>query len=170
MSMEHKAFAFDWSAFEKELLPVLMDALATGDASSLACFVDEHRLQLTDPYEGNSLPEDWRAQNEVGDVQQVRDFAITKYYRVVDDSGVGSNWLRLDAALTAAERLALLGYVVGCEDLQLDPGRMGSYFQRPQDVQQSLESLRGQSIPEMDNYLQLLRRCLANRLGVYVTF
>lgn len=69
MSFSHKAFAFDGHAFEVQLAPTLRHALAQGDTSALQAFIDTHWELLKDPYEGEPLSPDWRAQLEAGDVR-----------------------------------------------------------------------------------------------------
>ena len=75
--MEHKAFAFDWNAFQRHLAPILRDALSSDSVVGLAAFIEHHRQSLTDPYEGEPLPEDWSSLMENRDVQDHGDFALT---------------------------------------------------------------------------------------------
>jgi hypothetical protein len=59
--MEHKAYTFDWSSFEGELAPALYAALKSCDLNHLVAFIAAQRHRLTDPNEGDPLPEDWPA-------------------------------------------------------------------------------------------------------------
>src|SRR4051794_21853672 len=129
MSMSHKAFVFDWGAFHKELAPFLIEALENGDPTRLVEFGDRHRHSLRDPYEGECLGEKWSERLEVGDVQEVADFVLTRYYDATEDRGLSQAWLELESLLDAEQRLALLGRPFGPEEMLFDPGRMGSYFQ-----------------------------------------
>lgn len=57
MSMTHKAYAFNWKAFEIDefspLSPLLIQALESDDASSLIRYIENHRDSLKDPDEGD---------------------------------------------------------------------------------------------------------------------
>jgi hypothetical protein len=170
MSMSHKAFAFNWYAFDFDLSPILLAALDADDGSELADIVNQERHRLTDPYNGDPLPEDWRTVLEVGDVQELADFALTLYYGVQEDHGVGSAWLTLNESLTAEQRLALLGGTIGVGDRLFDPGRLGSYFQSPEVIGESLKVLDGVAANEVQCFRELLAECAVWRLGVYVTF
>jgi hypothetical protein len=170
MSMEHKAFAFDWQQFVRGLRPVLVLALADDDPAPLESFIDRHRAELTDPYEGEPLPDKWRDLLEAGDVQELADFAQTRYYRSSEDRGLGDKWTELSDELPSAAAAALLGTPLGPPDARFDPGRMGAYFQTPARVRRSLAVLAGVRRGELRPYRELLKRCVAAGLGVYVTF
>jgi hypothetical protein len=170
MSMEHKAFAFDWPRFARGLRPILVRALAADDPAPLEAYIDRHRGQLTDPYLGEPLDPDWRDRLENGDVQELGDFALTRYYRPMRDRGLGHAWMTLSDELPAPAAAALLGVSIGDDGALFDPGRMGSYFQTPARVRRSLAALRGVRRPELRGFRRLLERCTADRLGVYVTF
>src|SRR6516225_7117727 len=107
--MSHKAFAFNWTAFDVDLAPILLAALEADDGSELAQFIDQHRDRLTNPYNGDPLPPDWRSAMEAGDVQELADFALTRYYCVRDDHGIGPAWLGLSGSLSADQSGAMLG-------------------------------------------------------------
>jgi hypothetical protein len=47
---------------------------------------------------------------------------------------------------------------------------MGSYFQRPAEVERSAALLAEARLSGLSDYLGLLRRCINQRLGLYVTF
>src|SRR5262245_62121374 len=122
MSMSHKAFGFDWNAFDRDLAVILLAALDSEDGTELAEFIDQEREQLTDPYNGYPLPEDWRSVLEAGDLQELADFALTRCYRVREDHGIGSGWLGVSETLSAAQSAALLGAPFGIGDRMFDPG------------------------------------------------
>jgi hypothetical protein len=168
--MSHKAFAFDWNAFDLDFGIILLTALDTDDGTELAEFIQQERDRLTDPYIGDPLPEDWRGLLESGDVQELADFALTRYYRVRDDHGVGGAWLGLSESLTEGQSRALLGVPFGGGDRLFDPGRIGSFFQSPVMARESLAALAGLAAEEVRPFRELLTRCVARRLGVYITF
>jgi hypothetical protein len=168
--MEHKAYAFDWSRFEFDLDPLLMEALATNDPTRLAEYIDRHLAELTDPYEGEPLPADWRNGLENRDVHEYGDYALTRFYDPADCRGVGYEWARLSEELPEPAANAMLGFSVGPPERLFDPGRYGSYFQTPRRVRESLAALGLLACPELAGYLELLKRCAAEGRGVYVTF
>ncbi len=168
MSMDHKAFAFDWTAFQRHLAPILRDALSSDSAAGLAAFIEHHRQSLTDPYEGQPLPEDWSSLIENRDVQDHGDFALMLYYSPTADFGIGDSWLALSDVSSVAH--ALLGEPFGPADNFFDPGRMGSYFQTPDTVSSSLRILSADDRPGLSDFIDLLERCGAAGMGVYVTF
>jgi hypothetical protein len=113
MSMEHKAFAFHWVAFERELLPSLLRALEENETESLATFIDANMSQLVHPSEETPLDENWRSLLDHGDIQELGDLAITKYYKPADDFGLGAKWITIEGVLPKGARDALLGRPLG---------------------------------------------------------
>jgi hypothetical protein len=170
MPMEHKAYAFDWSRFELDLHPLLVDALAADDPAGLEAYIDRHRAELTAPYEGEPLSADWREGLENRDVHEYGDYALTRFYDPADCWGVGFVWSQLSDVLPGPAADALLGCSLGPPDRLFDPGRYGSYFQTPDRVQESLAALLQHACLELARYLELLERCAGERRGVHVTF
>jgi hypothetical protein len=170
MPMEHKAYAFDWSAFEFDLHPLLDDALTANATAELEAFIDQHRAKLTDPYEGEPLQTDWRDTLGNRDVHEYGDYALTRFYDPADSWGIGYAWARLSGKLPEPAARALLGFPIGPAENLFDPGRYGSYFQTPRQVRESLTALQPHGCPALVRYLELLERCVAERRGVYVTF
>jgi hypothetical protein len=171
MSFDHKAFAFDWDAFEDELLPLVRDAVASSDPASLLIWCNARRSELTDPYEGGALVAEWDSSLENGDSQEIADFALTKFYDVTADFGLGAQWADLDARIDTTARAALLGRRLTFGNVGFDPGRMGSYFQDPGDAKISLLALREETeLAVADFRAHLERECVARNLGLYVTF
>ncbi len=170
MSMDHKAYAFDWHAFDAELRPILENALGGAGAEKLVRWMEANRIYLTDPYEGKPLPADWISGLESGGLQELADFALTRYYQPTDNCGLSTEWLSIDADLNKDAQDALLGFPIGPEDNRFDPGLMGSYFQTPDGVRKSLRELRGLELEPLAPMLELMERCSADSLGLYVTF
>jgi hypothetical protein len=172
VSLSHKAFAFDWSAFEFDLHPLLEAALESNDPTELEAFIDEHRKALTDPYEGNPLPKNWRAMLENRDVHEYGDYALTRFYDPSDDCGLVEFWAEVSERLPGRAADALLGFPIGPRGRLFDPGRLGSYFQTPTQVKKSLATLRPRTnkLEELRPFVELLEQCAAEGLGVFVTF
>ena len=175
MGEEHKAFVFDYDAFEVELGPLLFESLSTADVSKLEAFVDLQIDVLVDPYEGEALDSNWREMLEVVDCHQCGDFALTKYYSPKEDVGLGYGWEYLQEEF---ERLipGMLSPVLGNSwgpPLNLfDPGKLGSYFQAPGLVARNRGLISGivkenSSLVAVEEMLSLPFRW--NR-GLYITF
>jgi hypothetical protein len=170
MTMEHKAFAFDWPRFEFDLHPLLVEALTNNDATRLEAYIDQHLAVLTDPYEGKPLSANWREALQNRDVQEYGDYALTRFYDPADCRGIGHEWDRLSRELPKPAATAMLGFPVGPPERPFDPGREGSYFQSPRRVRESLAALKLHARVELSLYLELLQWCAAEGRGVYVTF
>jgi len=168
--MEHKAYAFDWQDFADELCPVLLESLETGAVQGLRDFITLNRNQLTDPYAGAPLKANWQRLLSNRDVHEYGDYALTKYYDVGMDRGIGYAWMELSEQLPVEARRALLGKVLGPQQCCFDPGRMGSYFQTPAQVAASLNVLTGHQALGLEGFCDLLADCVANGFGLYVTF
>jgi hypothetical protein len=179
MPMHHKAYAFDWRAFQRDDLPgLLLRALETGDPSGLAAYVERHRELLKDPDEGDPLGEGWKEWLGNRDVHEYGDYALTRFYDPNADGGLGYCWNEIDDALPGHGQLALLGSPFGPRHHRFDPGRYGSYFQTLRQVAESLTCVRGFDLTWLDEhdrgflgrFIQLLEECVASGQGLYVTF
>lgn len=173
--MEHKAFIFDDEAFERELLPILEKSLITDDCSELISFILKNRGTLTDPDEGEPLPDDWEGMLETLDPHQYGDFALTKYYDPQSDIGLGTVWQSIQELIPENGKISpILGTIVGTWENSFDPGKIGSYFQSKQQVQTSLAVLqnfakRNPSAP-IDESIYMLELAAQAHQGLYVTF
>ena len=169
--MKHKAYRFDWALFDASLHPVLHHALESDSVASLHSYIDANLNDLTDPYEGQSLDRDWRLLIEhINDVHEIGDFALTRFYDALAESGIGGAWLDLSESLPTQFRTAMLGRTVGPPENPFDPGRMGSYFQSADQVIQSVNVLFGTSDQHLMGYMSLLNECRVRQQGLYVTF
>jgi hypothetical protein len=177
--MSHKAYAFDWSSFERdELHGILLDSLSTGDPAGLIRYIDAHLDDLKDPYEGDQLDEDWRKMLENRDVHEYGDFALTRFYDPAEDGGIADQWRVIDKWLAEADQEAFLGTPLGQAGAYFDPGRQGSYFQTPRQVVNSLARARRFKLPDLQDYQReslerfkgLLAECVETESGLYVTF
>jgi hypothetical protein len=179
MPMCHKAYSFDWPAYQQDELPGLLHrALKTGDTSGLLGYVKRNRESLRDPYEGDPLCEDWKGQLGNRDVHEYGDYALTRFYDPEADCGLAYCWNEIDDALPEEDRESLLGTPFGPEHNRFDPGRYGSYFQSPEEVVATLARVRGFDLSCLDEsdrgfvrrFVGLLEECVAGGLGLYVTF
>lgn len=177
--MEHKAFLFDEKVFQKELALVLYEALEHGDTAPIQSFIEENREQLTDPYEGALLDESWETMLEFRTPEEYGDLALTKYYRVLEDIGLGGAWDEVDDYLKEWQEglsVTILGKPFGPKKRLFDPGKMGSYFQSPEKAAESLERLieHGRTYPQRKQQLaqavELLEKAVQAGQGLYVTF
>jgi len=177
VSMSHKAYAFDWSAFVRdELHNVLLDALSSGDERGLIRYIEANRHYINDRYGGGPLSADWKDSLGNYDVHEIADFALTRFYDPMENYGIDHYWLDLGFEhLPEAGQAALLGTPLGT---YFDPGRQGSYFQIPQEVVRSLASIRRIDLSNMDvdqresweQFKKLLEECAKAGSGLYVTF
>jgi hypothetical protein len=166
MSLDHKAFEFDWRAFADEFLSLLTSALERNKPLELRQFVEGNLLVCHSPYDGSSLERDWDRLLENGDAQEFADFALTKYYDPAQDNGLGTSWFELQMHLSASARSALLGRTLPL----FDPGRQGSYFQTPEEVAESARVLEPLTDPVIAAYRAFLLRAALSEHGLYVTF
>jgi hypothetical protein len=178
MSLEHKAFEFNYEPFLKELKPKLEIALLTNDITRIEEFIAEHISELKDPYEGEPLDGSWSQMIEVADSHQYGDFALTKYYDPGANIGLGYDWQDVQKRLLLeAPELApaVLGKPLGTKNCYFDPGKSGSYFQSPDQVQNNIKSLEGLArsrvgdLSELNLLLEMLAKVSQGK-GLYVTF
>lgn len=154
-----------------ELAPLLWQALSTGETTALSAFVDAHLKTCSSPYDGSELDIGWRNTLESGDLQEIADFALTKYYDPTSDCGLSTSWLALDGTLPSVARNALLGTFFGpSNEVLFDPGRMGSYFQSPDQVRISLSSLEPLEHAGTSEFVRFLNVVVAEGRGLYITF
>jgi hypothetical protein len=168
--MEHKAFAFDFGAFNRELRPILERALRGGATTELRKFILDHRDSLVDPYEGEPLAEDWEDALEYKDAHQYGDFALTRYYDPTQDIGLRSSWRAMENTIGVQSDLPspLLGRTIGDVTNWFDPGKMGSYFQSSEDVADNLARIRSHlRASDLRDVIAMLEG--APR-GLYITF
>jgi hypothetical protein len=113
---------------------------------------------------------------ETADPHQYGDFAVTKYYQPSEDIGLGNNWQGIQEMISGDPTLVespILGTPLGPEGNRFDPGKMGSYFQSPQQVRQNLHylvRLTKQTNAELSEAVEMLRQAADAKEGLYVTF
>jgi len=126
VSMPHKAYAFDWSAFASDgLHSVLLDALSSGVTRGLIRYIEANLDHLKDRYEGAPLSDNWQDMLENRDVHELGDIALTRFYDPAEDRGIGDDWRDIDEQLSEAGQAALLGTPFGSSRAYFDPGRQG---------------------------------------------
>lgn len=178
MSMDHKAFVFDYTSFERELRPRLERALHRQETGELKEFIRIYRDVLKDPCEGMPLDEAWEHLIESDEPDQYGDICLTKYYDPASDIGLGPGWLAAQSHIEKAapgKGALLLGRPLHCGTVFFDPGKMGSYFASPDDVAQGLSLLQslsgsGDVSQELDAVMAMLERARETNMGLYVTF
>lgn len=178
LPLAHRAFAFDHTAFQAELAPLLLRALETSEDAELRAFIDANLNVLVDPYEGEPLTKNWQSSLEDGDVQELGDFALTKYYDGDLDIGLDADWEAIGELLekSGLSPSVVLGAALGPIEGPFDPGRQGAYFQTATDVNAALAELQTllQAKPSLTTELLplqgMLQECARTRRGLYVTF
>ena len=181
MSMIHKAYAFDWSAFARdELHDILLDALSSGDTNGLIRYIEANRYHLKDPDEGGPLSDNWNWKNELEtfDVQEFGRLALSRFYDPMEDYGLAYDYLDLVEHLPEADLTALLGAPFGPPGAYFDAGCQGSYFQAPQEVVRSFARVQRIDLGYIDEdqremwpqFKKLLEECAKAGSGLYVTF
>ena len=178
MTIAHQTFAFDYARFHDELRPVLLRALETSDTAALRGWIDDQVNLLVDPDEGEPLPKNWSSQLEVGDVHELGDFALTKYYDGDLDIGLDVDWEDVGELLqkSGLKPAITLGIPLGPAEAPFDPGRQGSYFQTAAEVAAALTELQAllQAQPALATELAplqgMLQQAARHRCGLYITF
>lgn|GEM_PF-1032814 len=177
LTLAHQAYAFDYASFHDELRPLLLKALAAKDSAELGRFIDANLAQLTDPYEGEPLVKGWRGLLENGDVHELGDFALTKYYDSDLDIGLDIDWEAIGDLLekSGVSPTMVLGTTLGPVEAPFDPGREGAYFQTAAEVSEALGQLQAllQKQPGLASDLAplqgMLQQAARSRRGLYVT-
>jgi len=180
MSMEHRAYGFDFDEFSRELKPILEPSIKSGGIDQLRAFIISNKPYLSDPYEGGALGDDWEDMIEDKDPHQYGDFALTKYYSPDKDQGLGYEWEKLQGIISGSMELhisPLLGKPLGEFGEYFDPGKMGAYFQDNSQVRNSisiLKEIKGGLPDEIRDALSefhvFLESVAYEGKGVYVTF
>jgi len=137
--MDHKAFIFDVESFNLELRPLLLSAGIENEIGTIKHFINCNLIKIVSPYTGDSLGEDWENQLESGDIQEIADFALTRYYSPAADMGLGYSW---DALLETIKLLpvgfdpeyCIVGKQVQQGTFVFDPSRMGLGMIEMKDV------------------------------------
>lgn len=178
MSMEHKAFLFDYAGFHKELEAILIGALDSKEIDALRNFILENLDNLKDPYEGEPLDSDWEEMVDPKDVHQYGDFALTLFYDPQSDIGLGYEWDILENLPDDGdfESSPVLGVPLGKNNNVFDPGKIGSYFQSPELVQSNLTKLNSifsnstDDSASLESAIEMLNEAKNEKKGLYVTF
>src|SRR5215813_9569553 len=137
MSIDHKAFTFNYTGFQTELAEILGKALAEKDVSALTQFIEENIAFLKDPYEAEALDPQWHAiLSEDGfenDPHHLGDIALTKFYDPSKNIGLRNNWLRQREKFIQLMDYDYytLGKKFGPVGNRFDPGKLGSFILSP---------------------------------------
>jgi hypothetical protein len=176
---EHKAFILDYKSFESQLKNILESALKNENVSQLSEYISQNQTHLKDPYEGEPLTNEWESMIESQDPHQYGDFALTMFYDPTEDIGLGYDWENVQEILSQklTDASSVLGSPIGPASNYFDPGKMGAYFQSPQQVienQRLLENSFNQeefeSSAELEKMLEILQSAISEGKGLYITF
>jgi hypothetical protein len=166
MSFDHKAYSFDWQSFSEEVLPWFPGALARGDCHAFRSFIFKNQNFCRDPYEGEPLGAGWEKQIDLNDVQQLADFALTKYYDPSESRGLADSWMELSDGLPPDLRKCLLGDALE----GFNPGLQGSYFLTPEEARRQAQMLEASSNMLVQEYRRFLEQAANTGKGAYITF
>lgn len=181
MSMEHKAFIFDYKAFVEQLSTILKNALLTGKNEALLNFINRNRDSLKDPYDGQALDFSWETMVEPKDAHQYGDFGLTKFYNPINNIGLGSDWQNIEKLLrnelgANLSFIVVLGQPFGTASHYFDPGKMGSYFQSIEQVKKNIYLLQNlvyqnpKLANELEELLKIFQQAVQAGKGLYITF
>lgn len=87
--MEHKAYIFDYDSFKIQLIPTLIDALKNNNKENLINFIQYNIKDLKDPDDILTVDEVWQNIKQDGDIDELGDLALTKFYDSSEDIGLG---------------------------------------------------------------------------------
>lgn len=130
MNMEHKAFLFDTKKYHRDIEPVLRECIRTQSSDAAEAYITAHLPELTSPYTGEPLDEDWHDEREDGGLQEYADFLLTACYDSSADEGLSYAWegvidiIRVLGVSDAPDSF-VLGQALVCEGVTIDPGAMG---------------------------------------------
>lgn len=160
--MEHKSFLFNTSAFTKELSEIILTAGETNNEELLISFINQNLDHLKSPYSGEELTSEWLEELETEDIQELADFAMTKYYNPDEELGLSYVWESLlelfdDLDLKYNREYYILGESLNFKNFILDPSKMGLGFvnsEHVNDIHRELVSLKENfaAICETENF------------------
>jgi hypothetical protein len=174
----HKAYTFNYESFKKELEPILLRSLNNGNNSEIKEFMKNRFSQLTDPYEGNPLSDDWENQLIAKDPHQYGNIALTYYYDPKEDIGLDYDWVDFSEYFEAkfGNRMSpILGFKIGTEERDFDPGKLGSFFQSPEIVKSHLKLIqilknKDPKFELLSQVEEMLLKAAKKDTGLYATF
>jgi hypothetical protein len=168
--MSHKAYVFDYAAFQGELAPLLLTALKRNEDRDLIEFIQADWRRHTLPWDASPLVEEWQDGLGNGGVQLVADIALTRFYDADDDFGIGAHWHALQDRLPPHSQRWLLGEPFGPPERLFDAGAQGSYLQSPDFTRDACRHLAPYREPHMRVYQAGLEKASGLGRGLYVTF
>jgi hypothetical protein len=116
MSINHKAYIFDYDRFQIELMELLEKSLNSDDFTNLIIFIEQNLSYLKDPYEGQPLDAFWEAKIAIKDAHNYGELAITKFYDPQNCIGLSYKWAEIDDLLCfefGERSLITLGKLLG---------------------------------------------------------
>lgn len=191
MSMEHKSFLFNTSAFTKELSEIILTAGETDNEKLLISFINQNLNDLKSPYSGEELTVEWIEELETEDIQELADFAMTKYYNPDEELGLSYSWELLlesfdELDLKFNNEYYILGKSLDSENFTLDPGRMGLGFIDSQQISSihkelislkqnfinifETESLDKEVIQAYEELIEIYEEAKESNCGLLMTF
>jgi hypothetical protein len=167
MTLCHRAFVFDYTAFGNELAPILDAAAESNQAEHLMRWVDRERTMLTLPWEDSELAEGWRGGLVSQSVREVAAIALTKYYDVGVDHGVGTRWNRVKSRLPESYTEWLLGMPLRLSE-DADEEVLG-YLLSPDRTEEARNAFGPYDDPHLREYRIGLDEAHKLGCGIYAT-
>ena len=168
MAIIHKAFAFDFELFDRELSAPFEAALRSLDCAQLVDFISTYKDALRDPHDGGPLPADWQSLVDPDDVQAHASLALTRYYDPAVTIGVAERFSSEE--FSDNEQIALMGTPISAGEVSFDPNGFGAYFQTVDEARLSIRLLSGTSNDALRSFADRVREVVRAGKGLYVHF
>jgi hypothetical protein len=173
----HQAFAFDWVSFENGRYHEIVDQMLAQNDTAPCLDLIEYRTEfgvegsgVVDHITGYPITQEWMDQLPLRDVQWCIDFLLSQFYSIHEDFGVGPRWSTIQRELPSASQVHLTGRTLGPPERPFDPTGLGSSFLDVDDVVAAIRFFSGPIPTSLASYIDLLERCGAASMGIYVRF
>ena len=103
--MKHKAYVFDYDNFTLQLCPTLIDALKNNNKENLINFIQHNIETLKDPDNISTADEVWQKIRQGGNINELGDLALTKFYAPDEDIGLNYEWWNIERILKTEKTL-----------------------------------------------------------------
>lgn len=130
MSMEHKAFLFDTKKYHENIEVILDTCCYQNNTEAAEIYINQHLCELSSPYTGDKLDNDWKETLFSGDIQEYADYLLTSCYDVNHNIGLDYAWDGLNEIIQKMHfmdesEICVLGKTVMFHGIIINPGAMG---------------------------------------------